>query len=283
MKEVATVGVIKDDKLLMGKRRDNSRWTNPGGHLESGEDPAEGAARELYEEAGLKAKKLEHLRSEPVTTPTGKRLMIHAFKATIGDDTTSVKNDPDKEVNRWQWISFKKGLDGEIMKNLHSPKNVLLKALGLQKEGSDKSILRNFYEGLINAEKLTTGGVAREIGSTARKSVIPAAIGLGAWQETQRQQHQKEIKKLKKSIKTQTPKLDSFNLGFQKKAKEYIQGGLADGIKDSKFDPKQMAMGEKVEKEHTSNPAIAREISHDHLKEDPRYYSKLKKMESGSN
>ncbi len=40
---------------------------------------------------------------------------------------------------------------------------------------------------------------------------------------------------------------------------------------------KQLAMGRKVEREHTSNAAAADEIARDHLGEKPDYYSKLKK------
>ena len=49
--EVSTVAVFDGDKMLWGKRRDNSRYTNPGGHLDPGEDPKAGAKRELMEEA----------------------------------------------------------------------------------------------------------------------------------------------------------------------------------------------------------------------------------------
>lgn len=43
----------------------------------------------------------------------------------------------------------------------------------------------------------------------------------------------------------------------------------------------QLRKGIEVEKEHTSNPDIARKIALDHLAEDPRYYAKLIKMEGG--
>jgi len=42
---------------------------------------------------------------------------------------------------------------------------------------------------------------------------------------------------------------------------------------------KQLAMGKKVEKEHTTNAQIARMIALHHLEELPNYYSKLKKVE----
>ena len=43
------------------------------------------------------------------------------------------------------------------------------------------------------------------------------------------------------------------------------------------FDPEELSMGEKVELEHTDDPAEARKIAQDHLREHPDYYSRLKK------
>lgn len=42
---------------------------------------------------------------------------------------------------------------------------------------------------------------------------------------------------------------------------------------------RQMAIGAKIEREHTNSDAEAREISRDHLAEIPDYYTRLKKME----
>lgn len=47
----------------------------------------------------------------------------------------------------------------------------------------------------------------------------------------------------------------------------------------TKFDPEQVKMGLEVEKEHTDSPAIAQQITKDHLAEIPDYYTRLKKME----
>lgn len=58
-----------------------------------------------------------------------------------------------------------------------------------------------------------------------------------------------------------------------------IPGGLADKGSPKDLSQKQLAMGIKVEMEHTNDEAIAREIALDHLTEDPEYYSKLKIME----
>lgn len=74
--------------------------------------------------------------------------------------------------------------------------------------------------------------------------------------------------------------LDGLNaLGdFLQKA-DKIPGGLADDKSPKDFDPEALAQGVKVEREHTSDPSIAREIAMDHLTEDPSYYTKLEKIE----
>jgi len=66
----------------------------------------------------------------------------------------------------------------------------------------------------------------------------------------------------------------------KKAAADMIPGGKADKKSSSDFSPKQMAMGQKVEMEHTNDPAKAREIARDHLEEFGDYYTRLDKMES---
>lgn len=73
--------------------------------------------------------------------------------------------------------------------------------------------------------------------------------------------------------------MDKFFQGFEKAA-EQIQGGLADGKPDSKYDKAQLSQGIKVEKkEHTTSKEKAKEIAKDHLEEHGEYYTHLKKME----
>lgn len=62
--------------------------------------------------------------------------------------------------------------------------------------------------------------------------------------------------------------------------RDMLPGGLADKKKPADFEQAQLAKGTKAETEHVSNKATAKEISMDHLVEDPKYYDKLEKMES---
>lgn len=45
--------VVKDGKVLIGKRKDNGLICGPGGHIENGETPEEAAVRETREEFGI--------------------------------------------------------------------------------------------------------------------------------------------------------------------------------------------------------------------------------------
>lgn len=58
-----------------------------------------------------------------------------------------------------------------------------------------------------------------------------------------------------------------------------LVGGVGDKRSPSEFPKKKLEEGIRVEREHTSNKAEQREITVDHLTEDPAYYSKLKKVE----
>ena len=63
------------------------------------------------------------------------------------------------------------------------------------------------------------------------------------------------------------------------KYKDQLPGGLADKKQPEDFDEAAITKGIKVEMEHTDDEATAREISMDHLTEDPRYYDKLETIE----
>lgn len=258
MREVATVALlsVEDHKMLMGKRRDNKRWTNPGGHLDGGENPLTGAVREVQEETGLELGEddLVHLRSKVVTKRDGAKIRVHAYKAYLGGQKPrgTSKHDPDKEVSMWRWVKTKGGLPRYIVNNLHVPlkDNVLLSGLRLHKTASPRRlpIDREAFDKLF-----------REAMQQYARSGI----------QQPRQEKRAAVSRL-------------ASLRRRRGIPDVIPGGLADNIPSSAFSRRSLDQGKRVELEHTSSPAIAEEIAKDHLAEDPDYYPKLQKMEKSA-
>jgi hypothetical protein len=56
---------------------------------------------------------------------------------------------------------------------------------------------------------------------------------------------------------------------------DHLHGGKADGNTPSDYDPDELNIGSKVQREHTSDMRIATEIGMDHEEENPTYYDEL--------
>lgn len=56
---------------------------------------------------------------------------------------------------------------------------------------------------------------------------------------------------------------------------DQVPGGKGDETDENSVDYEELQVGQAVEKEHTDDPQLAKEIALDHLTEDPKYYSKL--------
>jgi 8-oxo-dGTP pyrophosphatase MutT (NUDIX family) len=133
---VASIAVrdSKSNSILMGKRNDNGKFTTPGGHLNPGESPLNGAKRELFEETGITAKSLKFLGKRDVTTPEGKDLTIYSFLLD-GKYSTETEQDPDEEVQKWELFDTKEIKEMDKNNKLHTPLkgNVTLSLLLSQK------------------------------------------------------------------------------------------------------------------------------------------------------
>jgi hypothetical protein len=57
-----------------------------------------------------------------------------------------------------------------------------------------------------------------------------------------------------------------------------IRGGRARGRSPLDFNARQLQAGIRVEREHTTSSRVACEIAMDHLAEDGRYYTKLRRI-----
>lgn len=133
-KRAATIIVRRGDDILMGKRRDNGRWTLPGGHIEDNESHHQGAVRELMEETGLEAKKLKFIGGRVVEPKQGQSVQLNIYQHHADPKARPTnKIDPDKEIQSFRWVSMKEPLDEEIAGNLQHPGNAALQHLGLIK------------------------------------------------------------------------------------------------------------------------------------------------------
>jgi 8-oxo-dGTP diphosphatase len=100
--------VTKDGKVLLGKRKNAhgaDTWAFPGGHLEFNETIEECAAREVFEETGLKIK---NLRFGPYTndifTSENKHYVTLFVIADHESGTPKVK-EPHK-CEKWEWSEW---------------------------------------------------------------------------------------------------------------------------------------------------------------------------------
>lgn len=59
--------------------------------------------------------------------------------------------------------------------------------------------------------------------------------------------------------------------------KNILKGGKGDKLTVKDVNREELKMGIKHEMEHTNNSKIAAEIALDHLAEDPKYYTNLKR------
>lgn len=94
-----------------------------------------------------------------------------------------------------------------------------------------------------------------------------------------------EIHKLAEELGVEHSDLENVIYGL---LVSFFSKGKFNEAKSAKIDPKELAMGVKVEMEHTDDKDIAERIAKDHLTEIPGtgnndgYYSLLERMEAGA-
>lgn len=147
MKQVASIAVVGSrGSILFIRRRDNGKWSLPGGHIEEGEEPLAAAVRELYEEVGLEIDPddLDYLGCGTIKD----KYKVYSYKYENDDISSSdidFSNDPDEEADDHCWFGGDTDSDyddGCMPENVHVPneRNVTLILMGKSTNGGDVTI-----------------------------------------------------------------------------------------------------------------------------------------------
>ncbi|MFD0007575.1 NUDIX hydrolase [Streptomyces sp. NPDC127178] len=88
---VAGITVRGDGRILAIRRADNGAWEPPGGVLELHEDPQTGAAREVFEETGIKVD-VRQLTGVYKNMSLGVVALVFRCEPTAGTERTSTES-----------------------------------------------------------------------------------------------------------------------------------------------------------------------------------------------
>lgn len=111
---VAVVQIERNSKILLMRQYNipNQDWAHPGGKLKTNEGLEECARREVFEELGVKLKKVKLVGFQNFPSPFGNHYLAFFFKAKIGLGEPE-NREPDKTIEiKW----FKKK---ELPENLY--------------------------------------------------------------------------------------------------------------------------------------------------------------------
>jgi ADP-ribose pyrophosphatase YjhB (NUDIX family) len=119
-------------KMCFIKRKDNGKWSLPGGHIEEGEDTETAIRREVLEETGLKPEYFSAVYHKGLP-------FIVCFSAQAQGNPTN-RDDPDQE-GKAQWVSIVHGIPSNIWDGLAGPDDEtnLVRQLFSQEMGLKKS------------------------------------------------------------------------------------------------------------------------------------------------
>lgn len=101
--------VVRDGKVLCGKRRDGQGICGPGGHIEDGESPEEAAARETWEEFGITPTELLYIgKLSGMSGEFGEPhiFLSTAFSGDVQPNTRELENNAFTELQSLQNTSL---------------------------------------------------------------------------------------------------------------------------------------------------------------------------------
>lgn len=109
IRPAAAVAIVNDNRILMLKRTDNSKWTLPGGTLELNESLIDCAVREVKEEAGINV-----VVKDIIGTYTDPNIRIEysdgevrrEFTIVYYGESNTTTIEIDNESTEYKWISI---------------------------------------------------------------------------------------------------------------------------------------------------------------------------------
>lgn len=117
------VMVVKDGKVLLGKRREgygHGTWSFPGGHLEFGESWEDCARREVREEAGIEIDHLTFATAVNDYLPEQQNHYVTLY--LVANYQSGEATADDQEIGDWDWFEW-----GRLPRPLFPPVENLLK------------------------------------------------------------------------------------------------------------------------------------------------------------
>ena len=100
--------VVKDNRVLLGKRKNShgdGTWAFPGGHLEYNESIEDCAAREVYEETGIRIKNLRLGSYTNDIFDNEDKHYVTLFVIAEHESGTPALIEPQK-CDIWEWVEW---------------------------------------------------------------------------------------------------------------------------------------------------------------------------------
>lgn len=100
------VVVVRNGKVLLGKRKASGTWGFPGGSLEGSDQTLEGCGeREVYEETGVKIKKMKLVSLVPEFIQERQVFYFTMIAVAEWDENEPFVKEPTK-AEEWAWFEW---------------------------------------------------------------------------------------------------------------------------------------------------------------------------------
>jgi hypothetical protein len=194
------------------------------------------------------------------------------IKISVEQLVNAFNNSKEETLTNDIWGKLENTESNEIQKG---DTNAVMKIAKMYNKTSPKILARAIMKGEYNRPLILKLGDRYILIAGNTRLSTAAAIGVSPKVFIAKIENMNESNKLEGGL---ADNKSLIQIAKKHNAKNYYQ--IDDMVKSLK---KQLEMGMKVETEHTDDKDKAKEIAFDHLWEDPKYYSKLSKIEEGKN